>query len=382
MIQLLLILLFAIVGFYSILNTNIPGLYKFILTIAEMAVVGTILIKRYNLTGEHGLIMLRSQYGLNIIDKLAKHENFWKFFADVGSVMGYGILSFVIMKKNVSWKAFVTGIVLLGVLSMIVAPYVFVFLSTVIKDIKIDRSSAQIGNSAIGNNIVVFAALLLFGGLFILLLASILMYGVFIISAVLSTVLHGTSAIYNTAPGATFLLPGYNLPFFEAIISLLIILIVHEGAHAILARIARIPVLSSGIVLFGIIPIGAFVEPDETKLNKLEKTKQTRVLVAGSTANLFTSIISFILFMGFLFVVDSFALKTSAFAGVAKFIGVVLGLTFSLNFVIGTVNLLPLPFFDGYRVLEVNVPQKKIVDGLMALTLVAFLANFLPWLFK
>ena len=60
----------------------------------------------------------------------------------------------------------------------------------------------------------------------------------------------------------------------------------------------------------------------------------------------------------------------------------VLGLTFALNFVIGTVNLLPLPFFDGYRTLEINIENKHIVKGLMAITLAAFLVNFLPWLFK
>ncbi len=381
MIPFLLILLATLLGFYGVLNAQIPGMYKFILIIIEMIVVGTIFIKRYNLTGEHGLILLRSKYGLNLIEKLAKNEQFWKFFADVGSVMGYGLLSYVIMKKNVSWKALVTGIVLLGILSIVIAPYAFVFLSSIIKDIKVDRPD-QFSSIGLGNNLILFLGMLLLGGMFLLLLTSLLASGTFIISALLSTVLYGTTAIQHTTPGATFLLPGYNLPFFEAIISLFIILVVHEGSHAVLARVARIPVLSSGIVLFGILPVGAFVEPDETKLNTLEKTKQTRVLVAGSTANLITSMVFFILFIAFLFVVNSFAVKETAFAGVAKFIGIILGLTFSLNFIIGTVNLLPLAFFDGYRILEVNVPHKKIVDGLMALTLVAFLANFIPWLFK
>ncbi|MDO8553467.1 MAG: site-2 protease family protein [Candidatus Micrarchaeota archaeon] len=382
MIPFLLILLSTLLVFYAVLNSQIAGMYKFILIVAEMVIVGTIFIKRYKLTGEHGLILLRSKHGLNLIDKLAKNENAWKFFADVGAVMGYGLLSFIIMKKNVSWKALVTGMALLGLISIIVAPYAFLFLSTVIKDIKIEKPVDQVSTTAIGNNMIVFVAMLLFGGLFLLLLTSLLTYSTVIISALLSTVLYGTTAIQNTTPGATFLLPGLNLPFFEAIIALFIILVVHEGSHAVLARVAKIPVLSSGIVLFGILPVGAFVEPDEAKLNGLEKTKQTRVLVAGSTANLLTSMLFFILFMGFLFVVDSLALKTSAFAGAAKFIYLVLGLTFSLNFIIGTVNLLPLPFFDGYRILEVNIPQKKIVDGLMAITLVAFLANFIPWLFK
>lgn len=382
MIPLLLILFLSIISFYFILSVDIPGLYKFLLTIIEMIVVGSVLIKQYKLTGEHGLILLKSKYGLNFIERLARHEGAWKFFADVGAVIGYGLLSIIIMKKNVSLKAFVTGIALLAVISLLVAPYAFVFLGSIIKDIKIERSADQVQSIGMFSSIYIFLAMLLFGGLFLMLLASLLMYGTFILSALLSTVLSGTTAIHDTAPGATFLLPGYNLPFFEAVIALFIILVVHEGSHAVLARIARIPVLSSGIVLFGIIPIGAFVEPDEEKLNKLERVKQTRVLVAGSTANLLTSVVFFVLFIGFLLLVNSLVLAETAFAGAAKFIGIVLGLSFSLNFIIGTVNLLPLPFFDGYKVLEVNIPQKKIVDGLMAITLIAFLANFLPWLFK
>jgi Zn-dependent protease len=59
----------------------------------------------------------------------------------------------------------------------------------------------------------------------------------------------------------------------------------------------------------------------------------------------------------------------------------ILGLTFALNFVIGTVNILPLPFFDGYRLLELNVKNKMVVKAVMSLVLVAFLVNLLPNLF-
>ena len=55
---------------------------------------------------------------------------------------------------------------------------------------------------------------------------------------------------------------------------------------------------SSGIVLFGIIPIGAFVEPDEQEL-KNRRYKTSGVIVAGSTANLISCILFFILFLDF-----------------------------------------------------------------------------------
>ncbi len=248
---------------------------------------------------------------------------------------------------------------------------------------------------------------------------------------------------------ATLLLPGINLPFLEGIAALVIILLVHEGAHAVLGRIAKVPVLSSGVVLFGIIPVGAFIEPDEEYLKRVEKTKQTRVLAAGSSSNLFFSIIIFAIFIGFLFatvpyresgllvinglekdtviykingqdaanygnisigknenvVLDTnkgqMVLKSNAEGKMgiqfyvldntlllARFnslplniIYMILGLAFSLNFVIGTINLLPLPFFDGYRILELNIKRKWVVSGLMYLTIAGFLLNILPHFF-
>ncbi len=449
MIPFLLILAIALSIFYYILTLDVSGVLKFFLGVAEMLLVGQFLIWRYKFTGEYGLILLKSKRGLNIINKLAKHEELWKFFSDIGTVMSYGLLSFVLMRKNVSVKSFVVGVALISILFFVVAPFVLPFLVGVIGVSSLEHGVQQSGLSALASASIV---LLYAGGLFMILLLSIIAYGVFILSALLSTLLHGTQAIAKASPGGTFLLPGINLPFFEGIGALIIILIVHEGAHAILARIARIPVLSSGVVLFGVIPVGAFVEPDEEKLKKLEQTKQTRVLVAGSTANLLTCMFFFILFIGFFYgtaqyreegllvttgmakntvihsingqqvdltnyanlnlpknsevkletnkgeitrktneegkmgIIISPITKDSIVAvydsQILEFVYMILGLTFALNFVIGTVNLLPLPFFDGYRTLEINIENKFIVKGLMTLTLVAFLINFLPWFFK
>jgi len=452
MLVLFLIVAIAFAIFYGIINADIVGYLKFFLVVVEMVLVGQLLIWRYKLSGEYGLILLKSKRGLDIINHLAKYENLWRFLSDAGAVMSYGFLSLVLMSKNVSWKSLITGLFLLTVIFGVVAPFVLPFLINTIGFSAVEKTIQQ--NNAVSDIASLSIIIIYAGGLFLLLLLSLLGYGVFIISALLSTIFHGTEAISKAPPGGTFLLPGINLPFFEGIAALVIILVVHEGAHAILARIAKIPVQSSGIALFGVLPIGAFVEPDENKLKKLEATKQTRVLVAGSTANLLTSILFFIIFFGFfsltadyreqgLLVLNGIGnienntiihsangqeinpstyskmnlpknsevvlqtnkgeitaktndkgmlgivvrplVKDSIFAKytspILDFIYMLLGLTFSLNFVIGSVNLLPLPFFDGYRTLEVNIQNKLIVKALMALTLAAFIANFLPWFF-
>ncbi len=381
--QFISVVLIAILLFYGILISEIPGMWKFFLGVGEMIIVGQIFIQKFNMSGEMGMVLLRSKLGLKAINDFAKDEGMWKFFADVGSTMAYGLMSFYLMRKNVSLKSIVCGIVMLLVLSYIVAPEVAPFLSNVLKIGTIEKAKESLPAATSGPWMLIFGFIFLMaGGFFFLLLFSILLYGVIVLSAFFSTLLSGTSAISNISPGGTLLLPGINLPFFEGIAALVIIMAVHEGAHAILSRIAKVPVLSSGIVLFGILPIGAFVEPDEKKLAKTDRVAQTRVLVAGSTANLFASILFFLLFVLFSILIsktgwDSIPILSS----VLYFIYLVLGMAFALNFVVGSVNLLPLPFFDGYKILEINVENKMIVKGLMILTLIAFLVNFLPWFF-
>lgn len=272
----------------------------------------------------------------------------------------------------------------MAVLVLFIAPNALYFLVNVVKVQTMDKTS-NIGANTDGSlslfGILSLAALVI-GGLFLFIVISMLYYSFIVFNAIYSTVAHGTNAIANTNPGGSFLLPGVNLPFVEGILALAIVLIVHEGAHAVLARIGKIPVLSSGLVLFGVLPVGAFVEPDEAELNKSDDVRQTRVLIAGSTSNLYTSLIFFLLFIGFVYFLNSVNVIGTIFQAPAKFIYILLGLTFSLNFIVGTVNLLPVPLFDGHRILDVNLKNKLIVKILSYATLAAFIANFLPWLFK
>lgn len=326
-----------------------------------------------------GLILLRSQSGISLIGQVARRSQLWQFLSDAGVVACYGLLSLVLMRKHVSWKSFAAGYLLLAGLFFLVAPSALYFLSSVVKVGALERSASQFAGFSflLPVSILVLAV----GGFFLLLLLSLMGWGVVVLAALLSTWLQGTTAIHQTAPGGTLLLPFINLPP-ESVLALIIVLVVHEGAHAIMARIARIPVLSTGLVLFGVIPIGAFVEPDEKKLRKLERTPQTRVLVAGSTANLITAVLFFALFLAFAGMVN--VLNLTAIASllpVLRSVSLTLGLTFALNFIVGTVNLLPIPLFDGYRTLEVNIAHKPVLHFIAALTVVAFLLNLVPWLF-
>jgi len=371
----------AILVFWVIVSLlPISDLWKFGLAFVEMAIVGQIMIRKFGMSGEMGLILLRSKLGLKAIESVSRNAPFWKFFSDTGVTLSYGLMGALLMRGNSSLKSVLFGLFVLALIFVLVAPSVAPLLSQVLKMGVIEKAQTSTQSVSVFLLPVAIGALLI-GGLFLLILFSLVFYGSVVLLALLSTLIQGTDAIANTAPGGTLLLPGVNLPFVEGVIALVIIMVVHEGAHAILSRIARVPLFSSGIVLFGIIPIGAFVEPDEKKLARVDQVAQTRVLVAGSTANLFTSIIFFGLFVAIALSMKSLVVFAPILSGFLYSVYLILGLCFALNFIVGTVNLLPLPFFDGYRILDINIKNKLVLKGIMVLTVISFLMNFLPWFF-
>jgi membrane-associated protease RseP (regulator of RpoE activity) len=72
---------------------------------------------------------------------------------------------------------------------------------------------------------------------------------------------------YN-APRNIFLIPGLNeyIPIVWGAIAIMVMLVVHELAHAVLCRAEGVSVKSMGVLLLGIIPIGGFAEPEEEEL--------------------------------------------------------------------------------------------------------------------
>jgi membrane-associated protease RseP (regulator of RpoE activity) len=86
------------------------------------------------------------------------------------------------------------------------------------------------------------------------------------------------------------------VPFWHGIIALFIVVAIHEFAHGIVARAHKIPVKNTGIVFFGPL-IGAFVEPDEKKLEKKGDEVKYSVFAAGPWSNVITA--AFVLLLMF-----------------------------------------------------------------------------------
>ncbi|XVH32605.1 site-2 protease family protein [Haloferacaceae archaeon DSL9] len=105
------------------------------------------------------------------------------------------------------------------------------------------------------------------------------------------------------SPQNVLVIPGVNefLPLSvapEIIAGLLVGLVVHEGGHGLLCRVENIDIKSMGVVLFALLPIGAFVEPDEESARKANRGARTRMFAAGVTNNLVVTAITFALLFG------------------------------------------------------------------------------------
>ena len=450
-VKLFAVILLTAIAIWAIVQTDLAPTIKFIASIAILAFSGEIIARISSLHSDWGLILLRTQKGIDIAKELAKREAFWNLFADFGLALAYGILSFFVIKgRSVKQRIGIifSALITITFLLLFVSPTILPFLSYTLG---MPIGGGRAAHMEAADPLYSFAILgmVYLGGFAAFITLSLLMYAFIVVTAVFSTVVMGTTAITDTTPGLTLILPGINIPLFEGLLALIIILMVHEGAHAVLSVIGKIPILSSGVALFGIIPIGAFVEPDEKRLATKSKEVQKRVVVAGSAANLVTSIFFFLLLIAFLslstpfkehgwyvmegmdngtiiyeingipvedlpenytapnmsinlttnhglvertmngtggfgisYIPMDYAPFTQYENPILSFIFKTLVLVFSLNFIIGTVNLLPLPFFDGMRLLELSVNNKRFTDFVMYLILAAFLSNLLPWFFK
>ncbi len=81
----------------------------------------------------------------------------------------------------------------------------------------------------------------------------------------------------------------FYVPFIYWILAIFIVALVHEFSHGVMGRAYKIPIVSTGLAFLAVvIPIipAAFVEPDEKKFKKFNKTAKLKMLAAGPFANI------------------------------------------------------------------------------------------------
>ncbi|WP_137284400.1 site-2 protease family protein [Halorussus salinisoli] len=151
-------------------------------------------------------------------------------------------------------------------------------------------------------------------------IALVVMVGTFLLLVVqaVAVVRNPPPATAATQPQNVLVIPGVNqfLPLSvapEILFGLLVGLVVHEGGHAIMCRVEDIEIRSMGLAALAILPIGAFVEPDEESRANADRGSQSRMFAAGVTNNFAVTLVAFLLLFGP--VVGSIAVAPGAAVG-------------------------------------------------------------------
>ncbi|WP_265109070.1 site-2 protease family protein [Halosolutus halophilus] len=126
---------------------------------------------------------------------------------------------------------------------------------------------------------------------------------VFLLSAALTSLTSPQVSSTVQQPRNVLVIPGVNdfLPLSATpgiVIGLLVGLVVHEGGHGLLCRVEDIDIDSMGVAMLAILPIGAFVEPDEESSKSASRGGQTRMFAAGVTNNFAITLLAFALLFG------------------------------------------------------------------------------------
>ncbi|MGD0318710.1 MAG: site-2 protease family protein [Nitrososphaerales archaeon] len=108
------------------------------------------------------------------------------------------------------------------------------------------------------------------------------------------------SYVRSIGPLANLGLPGINpyLPIVDGWIALFVAMVIHEGAHGVIARSRGIPVKSSGLIFFLVVPIGAFVDVDENAVKIAKASDSARFLAAGAGINFVVGLVCLLLLFG------------------------------------------------------------------------------------
>jgi membrane-associated protease RseP (regulator of RpoE activity) len=474
LIALSLVALSIIMFYFLYYASNINIIVRWVFALVILAIVGVTITALLDLRKVfYGFYIMGGKNGISTITEISKrYKVFWEILAVWGLTLGFGLATYPLMRGKIDKRVYAAGIISLILILVFVVPYFssafsFINLPQLQNAIAARQQSPQ-------NNILYYASTaitIIFGftGTIILSLLSNAASIIYSIANYLSNISLGVAAsgAASQIPGVAPVIPGIDLPLFAGLISLIIILIVHEFSHGIVAKGYKIKLKEIGLLVFGFIPMGAYVEPDEKNLGKLDKIKQTKIFAAGIGSNFALMIIFFLLMMALVvFVIPSayqykvtitgtapnypangilqngmqilywnnqstsnitsfenIASQTkpnstvsvftntglykfkavqdpsnssrgligisiayepiiqTPYAKVVYFLYTLFALSMLLNFLVGVVNLLPIPGFDGWRIYKANIKSEKIINFFGALVIIIIIINVLPWIF-
>ncbi|MCL5427881.1 MAG: M50 family metallopeptidase [Candidatus Marsarchaeota archaeon] len=280
---------------------------KFAVAIIALWIIGSVIVRVNGLGKEDaygGMFIIGSRRGVGVIEWLARSRpRAWDFFAQVGLVISFGALSYVLFRKQIGWKALATGMVALALLLFIVLPFTGLLLNFItIPGLHVHLSSIQLQLPQL-SYLFVLELVSLFAGGFALFVVALLGYaaasiaysvlsftGTAVVSHVINTTILSNQIPYTIEP----VLPGIDIPLLAGILALAVTLIVHEFSHGILFTAYRKKVKRVGLIIFGVIPVGGFADAGEKEMRQLSIEHQNKVLVAGVMANFLFALVFFV----------------------------------------------------------------------------------------
>ena len=310
-ISIVLILLELAFIVYLARYSNFPALWDWVYGLLSLVLLNWLVIKLNNFRKIYGMYTVGGSHGINFIDSISKRcQWFWNAMADWGFVVSLGLLSHFVFRQT-DKKTLAIGIITaIGIFVLIFPYYTLAFQFINLPQLTSITAQSASASAAAPQSVHYFVIgiillLLLIGG-FALLITSLIIYvaasTLYGIASFLGSVAAhapNVAALSAYPPGVAPLLPGLDLPFFAGIATFIILLTVHEFSHGVLARMAKVKLKEIGVLMFGAIPVGAYVEPDDKQVKKLKAQVQNRILIAGIAANLLLGIITFILLLIF-----------------------------------------------------------------------------------
>lgn len=89
--------------------------------------------------------------------------------------------------------------------------------------------------------------------------------------------------------------PVISVPIFAWLTILPILLIPHEFSHAIYSLYSKVKVKSYGLIFLFLLPIGAFVDPDNRKFKRIKTKEKLFILSIGTFSNFLTFLLIFLI---------------------------------------------------------------------------------------
>ena len=279
---------------------------QWISALAVLAISGMLLRMLFSLHGGYGIYMLSSSRGIGTIHRIARdHRAFWDALALWGLVLGFGILAWPLLKGRISKRLYAFGVVSVAFIMLFIVPFlsysvIFINIPSLQRFTSAVQplpSPAQYVSSVLGGDIITYAlrAVTVIAGFtgYMFYLLALNSYNI-LVSVAASVSAASIAPLSSQVAGVAPLIPGLDTPLFAGIIALIVILVVHEFSHGILASMLKVRLKSIGLLMFGLVPVGAFVEPDEKQVAKLPVMGQNKILAAGVSSNFLLMLVFFV----------------------------------------------------------------------------------------